>query len=717
MPARGSILWSAARGKTITSSAKSQGNVTINRANDSNDTFDFSQFTAGINLDLEKIGPQNVSPGLLTLTITDPMAITTVSGTPYPDTIMGNGAGDTLIGNGGSDYLDGRGGGALIEGAETQVVYLNFLPGPVSYAPQSIRDAIQARMEAIYGDFNYVFTQTIPASGPYAEIYFNEPAGTYLGGEATELDFRNLDLGGSATVDISQFLQFPDQPAVAGLPLYTTDNVINMSATIAAHELGTSPACFTKTPSGRSARACRMRSRQPEPQWFLSRIRRPVGCHGYPVRCHSISGLGRHVALRRHPGDLLRRRDAIKLAFADSGTTVNEDVGTNNSIATAQPITLSPLAVPNTLLVGQDVGMNFQVSAVDVDGQITLRANGTSNVDYYSFTATAGQLFNFECLSQDITRYNGDDIDAVLTLFESDGQTIVPYGTFADGQFEPTPGGGVAENDDSFQDKDSFIYDVTMPYTGTYYLQVNAYPPIDQFGIVHDASVGHYELFFYSFATTPAADSPAPMAGDTLIGGSGHDTLIGSSANDVIATAPGDVVFAGSGADTFDPLPTGLSVTGDPAALTGSFVGSNEDVSYTTTWSVVSSNGQSIPDVSQTYAAGQLSSTAATTKPFALPSSPAGDYEVTFTVTDGLGISQSVTTTEVVGAPFTSAITEGDAAVAGPIADTLSAPITLNATAGSTYAWAATLSGASGRPSPAARRTLFSHPRWRAPTP
>ena len=64
------------------------------------------------------------------------------------------------------------------------------------------------------------------------------PAGTYLGGEATELDWRNLDLGGSATVDISQFLQFPGLVGVAGLPAATTENIINMSATIAAHELG-----------------------------------------------------------------------------------------------------------------------------------------------------------------------------------------------------------------------------------------------------------------------------------------------------------------------------------------------------------------------------------------------------------------------------------------------------------------------------------------------
>ncbi len=219
--------------------------------------------------------------------------------------------------------------------------------------------------------------------------------------------------------------------------------------------------------------------------------------------------------------------------------------------ATAQALTLTPLAVPNTLLVGQDVGDTFQATSVDVDGAITLGANGTSNTDYYEFTATAGQLFNFEALSQTITRDNGDDIDPVLTLLESDGQTIVPYGTFVNGTFVPSSSGGLATDDDSFQDQDSIIYDVTLPYTGTYYVQVKTFVGTDQFGITHDSGVGRYELFAYSFAATPAGNSdfselstnsdasPAAMAGDTLIGGSGDDTLIGSSASDLIATAPG----------------------------------------------------------------------------------------------------------------------------------------------------------------------------------
>jgi Ca2+-binding RTX toxin-like protein len=692
-----------------------QGGVTINNANDAGDSLDFSQFGGGIDLDLEKAGPQVVSPGLLTLTITNPPAVKQVLGTAYPDTIMGNGGGDTLVGNGGDDYLDGRGGGALIEGAETQVVFLNFLPGAVDYSSQTIRDAIESRIAAIYGDFNYTFTQAAPTSGLYAEIDFNVPAGTYLGGEATELDWRNLDLGGSATVDISQFLQFPGLVGVAGLPAATTQNIINMSATIAAHELGHLSGLLHEDafgPIGTGVSTALLDN--PNLDGFYPAYGGPSGATEtpYDVMASPASvGSSLYDATRV---TFLGERDAIKLAFADSGTTVVEATGTNSSTATAQALALTPISVPNTLLVGQDLGTTFDVTAVDVNGAITLGADGKSSVDYYSFTATAGQLFNFEALSQTITRDNGDDIDPVLTLFEADGKTVVPYGTFENGTFVPFADNAVASDDDSFQDQDSILYDVTMPYTGTYYVQVKTFVPIDQFNIAQNSGVGRYELFAYSFAATSPAVSafadlstgngteptapgtgPATMDGDTLIGGSGHDTLIGSSASDLIAIASGDMVQGGSGPDLIDDLPAGLSVTGGPLALTGSFVASNAAVSYTTTWHVTANNGLAFSDVSQSYAAGQLSAAAATPVSFSLPSSTAGIYNVTFTVTDGLGISRSVTTTETVGAPLTVSIAQGGTHITGPILTKLGTTITLNATGGSTYAWTATLAGAS----------------------
>jgi len=208
-----------------------QGNVTVNDGATTNNTLDFSLFGAGINLDLDAALPQAVSPGLLNLTLTNPLSINEVLGSPYPDTIMGNGRNDTLIGNGDNDYPNARGGAALIEGYKTTVVYVDFLNGTIDYS-QSTRDAIEAKIGAIYSAFNFTFTQTQPASGPYDTLYYNVPGGSLLAGEATDLNWRNLDLSGSAVIDISQFLGGPDYPAD------TPTNVINMSAEIGAHELG-----------------------------------------------------------------------------------------------------------------------------------------------------------------------------------------------------------------------------------------------------------------------------------------------------------------------------------------------------------------------------------------------------------------------------------------------------------------------------------------------
>ncbi|WP_165219276.1 PKD domain-containing protein [Aquisphaera insulae] len=685
------------------------GTVTIDDVSDSGETLDFSQFSAGITLDLEKTTPQAVAPGVLTLTITNPSAVTRVVGTAYADRILGNGEGDTLIGNGGADYLDGRGGGATVQGAATQVVYLNFRPGAVDYTSQTVRDAIQARIAAIYGAFSFVFTQSVPQGGTYAEIDFNVPAGTYLGGEATALDWRNLDLTGSATVDISKFLQFPGLVGVAGLPAATTQNIINMSATIAAHELGHLSGLLHEDAFGAIGSGVSLTLlADPNLDGFYPGYGGPSGA---TETAYHVMGSPASVGTSLYDATRVTffgEREAVKLAFADSGTTVVEASGANNSVPTAQALTLTPVAVPNTLLVGQNVGKAFQVAAVDVNAAITLADDGTSHVDYYSFTATAGQLFNFSVFSQTLTRNGTQVIDPVLTILEADGHTIVPYGSFANGTFVPFASGAVASNDDSFQDPDSVLYDVTMPYTGTYYIQVKNYVPVNEFNIALNSAVGRYELFAYSFAASGAGSGlsaleelipgsdPGSMSGDTLIGGSGIDTLIGSSANDLMAVAPGDKVVAGSGAATIAPLPSALSVQAVAGGFSGSFIAANASLSYSVVWHVTTSNGQSIADTSQSFDAGELSSTAATPLSYSLPTSAPGVYAVTLTVTDGLGLSRSARTTRTIGTPLVVGISLGNSPVVGPILDTIGTPITLTATGATTYAWTATLDGANG---------------------
>ncbi len=170
---------------------------------------DFSQAPAGISINLSQSGPQAVMPatlddGALFLTLADPLGIDTVLGSSYDDTMIGNINDNTLIGGGGDDVLVGVGGNNLIEGTVTRTIYLDFdtyeLPGQHFYT-QAERNAIQAQITADYSDFSYVFTQTQPQSGPYTTIDFNDPVLVGLeGGIATGIDWRDLDISGTATL-------------------------------------------------------------------------------------------------------------------------------------------------------------------------------------------------------------------------------------------------------------------------------------------------------------------------------------------------------------------------------------------------------------------------------------------------------------------------------------------------------------------------------------
>src|SRR5262249_34384057 len=127
-----------------------------------------------------------------------------------------------------------------------QVVYLDFdswktrvsaslVPFQHVYT-QAERDAIQARLGADYADFAFTFTQVKPASGSYVSLVFNVPRGDYSVGAADEIDWRDLNPNGAATIDVNHFLGGPAQPTTT-IDIFT-DNFVSLSATIAAHELG-----------------------------------------------------------------------------------------------------------------------------------------------------------------------------------------------------------------------------------------------------------------------------------------------------------------------------------------------------------------------------------------------------------------------------------------------------------------------------------------------
>ncbi len=583
-------------------------------------TLDFSAAAAGIQINLGQTGPQTVIPGTLTLSLSDPMGISNVLGSQYNDSIIGNARDNTLLGGGGEDLIAGLGGNDVLEGAITRTVLLDFdtltTPGDHIYTTAE-RDAIQAQMTADYAAFSYTFTQVPPTSGAYTTIFFNDPALTGLeGGTATSIDWLDQDITGSTTLTAAGLeVTPPDTASVnvanllgqAGEPAATSADFIALSVTIAAHELGHLSGLEHGDSYGPIGSGIYVGV---NPDLYRPAYLGPTDADE-TIRHIMASGASVNATLfDAIDGPFFGEREAIKLAYGEDGTPTDEQTAPHFAMADAQPLTLQPLVVPDTDLEGQNADQIFDVTAADVVGDLGLDASGNSLTDYYSFTAQAGTLINLQVMSVVLDRPQGA-FDTTMTVYDSNGNVV-------------------AFDDDSFQDTDSTIIDLTLPATGTYYVEVTPF----SFPGQPSHQTGAYELFMYTFAT-----DGDPPAGDTMFAGSGTDTIIGGAADDTIAAQlPRDTVIYGSGTATVLSSAPYLDVTagpnlavneGDSVTLTGSFIDPFGNANHIYDWHVVASNNQVIAD--------------GTGASFTFSPGNAGTYTVNYSVSDTNGGAGSAT--------------------------------------------------------------------------
>ena len=375
----------------------------------------------------------------------------------------------------------------------TQWVLLDFTSdndaGEHVYTAEA-RAEIAARIERSYHGpdaeqpwFNIQVTQLlseIPAGSDYVTIYFNRtPSFDRPGGESSEVEFRNLNHDGYASVQINgllggietapradeDFLEpRPEEfEGSAGQykPAATDDNFILLAAKIAAHELGHlmglrhfdsfGPVGFgLHTPPGSSAY-------------------KPV--YGGPVAAFEtfdhVIGSPASIGSDRFNdlGELFfGEREAVKLTMATSDQAAfvySETAEPHGDSASAQALPLVGLQVPNTLGKGLYYGKQLLVTGGVVSGAIELQ-DGTSESDFYWFDGRQGDLVNIEVISQALSRLGPDRIDPVVRLWDSAGQ-LVPYYD------------SVAENDDEFETTDSSLIDVRLPATGRYFIEVDTF--------------------------------------------------------------------------------------------------------------------------------------------------------------------------------------------------------------------------------------------------
>lgn len=325
----------------------------------------------------------------------------------------------------------------------------------------SIRDTITAD----FSDFDFSFTLTAPGSGDYSTLTFNSDFIT--GGLADAVDFRNLDQTDNAIINVNDLL------GGFGNPAATSANFVSMTSTIGAHELGHLVGLRHLDSMGPIGLGI---SPTPGTGVFSPAYPGPTGADE-AVAHIMASPVSVGSSLFDAAGDtFFSERSAIKLTFNESGSVLAEAGGAHDTLPTAQAITLSALSVPNTIVVGDNAGKSFLVDAVVVTGTI----GAFSEKDIYSFSGTVGDLMNFEVISAALDRI-GNSIDSVISIIDSGGSTVAYYT-------------GLASNDDEFETSDSMIIDLTLPATGTYYVQVNANGITD---------TGDYELFAHRFKLVP----------------------------------------------------------------------------------------------------------------------------------------------------------------------------------------------------------------------
>jgi hypothetical protein len=344
----------------------------------------------------------------------------------------------------------------------TQSVFLDFetrTGGSEHVYTPGERNQIQALMEADYAAFDFSFSQTSPG-GTFSTLFINgDPLGGGLG-SADDIDFRNLNMADNAEINVNGTAS-------------TDAEFVTLTANRSSRELGHLVGLrhgdsYGPIGSGidlNSTTAATFAPTYPGPT-----LADETAMHIMESDNTSTPELT--------TDQFFSERSAVKLEFNESGTIFVEEAGAHGTPGTAQAITLNRIVVPNTITTGDNSSAPaFFADAVVITGSIS-----GGETDFYSFTGSAGDLFNFEIYSSNGTNRLEGSIDSQILIFNENEGFIV------------------SNNDTSNSNLDSIIIDLILPGTGTgtFFLAINDF---------HGTGVGEYELLVFSHETAPEPSS------------------------------------------------------------------------------------------------------------------------------------------------------------------------------------------------------------------
>ena len=330
------------------------------------------------------------------------------------------------------------------------------------------RDEIIALVEQDFERFDFSFTQVQPTSGDFSTLLIND--GPILG-QAEQIDFRNVDKNDNATINVNNVA-------------VTSAQFVTLTANVASHEFGHLLGLrhfdsFGPIDAG-------IDNNSVDANFFFPSFNGPN--QATETLFHLMEA--DNLTFEDNNDQFFGERSAIKLAFNEQGTVIEESNAVKNNLATAEFFELAPIVVPNTIEMGGNVGVgDFDVDAVAIIG--SLDVNGLD--DFFRFSGEAGDFLNVELISTTL-RSNPNDFDTTLRLLGADGSQVDYFG--AD-----------AFNDQDPETSDSILLNLVLPSDGDFVLQVGSFLGNE---------TGDYELFVNRFNGVITA-VPEPSAFTALL--------------------------------------------------------------------------------------------------------------------------------------------------------------------------------------------------------